>query len=125
MALEADLRHALDRGQLLLHYQPKVDVATGHVGGVEALVRWAHPERGLVSPGEFIPVAEETGLIVPIGEWVLRTACAQARAWLDAGSRISVSVNLSARQFKHQDVGDVVRRALTDTGSSPRSSSSR
>jgi diguanylate cyclase (GGDEF)-like protein len=121
MALEADLRHALERGQLLLHYQPKVDVGTGRVGGVEALLRWAHPERGLVSPAEFIPVAEETGLIVPIGEWVLRTACAQARAWQAEGApRVAVSVNLSARQFKHHDLTAVVRRVLEETGLEPR-----
>jgi diguanylate cyclase (GGDEF)-like protein len=120
MAIEADLRHALDRGQLLLHYQPKVDVASGRVRGFEALLRWQHPERGLVSPVDFIPVAEDTGMIVPIGEWVLRQACAQIAEWQAAGLPVvSVSVNLSARQFKHADLAGVVRRALADADVAP------
>jgi diguanylate cyclase (GGDEF)-like protein len=120
LALELDLRQALDRGQLFLHYQPKVDAPTGRVTGVEALARWQHPERGLVSPMEFIPIAEESGMIVRIGEWVLRTACAQVVAWTDAGlPAVPVSVNLSARQFAHGDLVDVVRRAVFDTGIDP------
>jgi diguanylate cyclase (GGDEF)-like protein len=100
LELESDLRHALVRDEFLLHYQPKVDIRTGLITGVEALVRWKHPQRGLVSPSQFIPLAEETGLIVPIGEWVLATACARTRAWQDSGfTRLNVAVNLSARQF--------------------------
>jgi len=115
VALEADLRHALGRDQLVLHYQPKIDVATGCVRGLEALLRWQHPERGQVSPVDFIPVAEETGLIVPIGEWVLRTACRQVRAWADAGlPALPVAVNLSARQFQQEGLVDMVRDALAE-----------
>jgi diguanylate cyclase (GGDEF)-like protein len=100
LELESDLRHALERREFLLHYQPKVEVATGAITGIEALLRWNHPRRGLISPMEFIPLAEETGLIVPIGEWVLAAACAQTKAWQDQGfSKLDVAVNLSARQF--------------------------
>jgi diguanylate cyclase (GGDEF)-like protein len=100
LELESDLRHALERNEFLLHYQPKVEVATGLITGIEALLRWNHPRRGLISPLEFIPLAEETGLIVSIGEWVLATACAQTKEWQDHGlSKLDVAVNLSARQF--------------------------
>ncbi len=100
LELESDLRHALERGEFLLHYQPKVEVATGLISGTEALLRWRHPRRGLVPPLEFIPLAEETGLIVPIGEWVLASACARTKAWQDQGfANLSIAVNLSARQF--------------------------
>ncbi|MEP6885726.1 MAG: EAL domain-containing protein [Gammaproteobacteria bacterium] len=100
LELESDLRHALERGEFLLHYQPKVVTATGSIIGVEALLRWKHPRRGLVPPMDFIPLAEETGLIVPIGEWVLATACARTKAWQDKGqTNLTVAVNLSARQF--------------------------
>jgi diguanylate cyclase (GGDEF)-like protein len=120
MSTEADLRRALERGQLALHYQPKVDVASGRVRGFEALLRWHHPERGLVSPAEFIPIAEETGLIVPIGEWVLRRACTQVAEWRDAGLPVvTTSVNLSARQFKHADLVSVVRAVLAETALDP------
>jgi EAL domain-containing protein (putative c-di-GMP-specific phosphodiesterase class I) len=120
MAIAADLRGALERGELLLHYQPKVDVPSGRVVGLEALLRWQHPTRGLVPPGAFIGIAEETGLIVPIGEWVLRTACAQLAAWARAGiAPVPVSVNLSARQFKAADLAGVVRRALDDAPLDP------
>jgi diguanylate cyclase len=119
-ALETDLRHALALGQLEVHYQPKVDIATNRVRSAEALIRWRHPVRGLVPPGVFIPVAEETGLIVAIGEWVLREACRQVRAWLDAGvSPVRIAVNLSARQFRDHDLAAVVRCALEDARLEP------
>src|SRR5580693_3154478 len=100
LELESDLRRALERGEFFLHYQPKVEIATGMITGVEALLRWRHPLRGLVPPMDFIPLAEETGLIVPIGEWVLATACARINCWQGRGlPKLSVAVNLSARQF--------------------------
>jgi diguanylate cyclase (GGDEF)-like protein len=100
LELESDLGRALERGELLLHYQPKVEIATGLIMGVEALLRWQHPRRGLIPPPQFVPLAEETGLIVAIGEWVLATACARNRAWqLQGMTNMSVAVNISARQF--------------------------
>ncbi|HKE94011.1 MAG TPA: EAL domain-containing protein, partial [Povalibacter sp.] len=113
LALESELRRALETGELELHYQPKVDIATNRVRSAEALVRWRHPVRGLVPPMTFIPVAEETGLIVPLGEWVLREACNQVRRWIDSGmSPVRVAVNLSAKQFRDADLAAVVRSAL-------------
>src|SRR3989344_5709599 len=103
LQLETALRHALERNELLLHYQPQVNLRTGKIIGAEALLRWQHPEMGLIPPLDFIPLAEETGLIIPIGEWVLRTACRQAQAWRDAGFRdLQIAVNLSGRQFQHR-----------------------
>jgi len=117
LAMREGLRHAIARGELHLAYQPKVDMRSGEVIGVEALIRWQHPERGLVSPTEFIPLAEETGLIVPIGEWVLRTACFQHKAWQRAGlPAFGVSVNVSARQFRERTLIEQVARALADSG---------
>jgi diguanylate cyclase (GGDEF)-like protein/PAS domain S-box-containing protein len=111
------LQRALEREELFLHYQPQLDLNSGRVVGVEALIRWNHPTLGVVPPCEFIPVAEETGLIVPIGEWALRTACAQNKAWQEMGlPPITVSVNLSARQFAQNDVIGLVQRALDETG---------
>jgi diguanylate cyclase (GGDEF)-like protein len=121
LALENALRRALERNELALHYQRRVDLRTGAVTGAEALVRWLHPEWGLVHPARFIALAEETGLIVPIGEFVLREACRQTRAWLDAGLKPGVvSVNLSARQFRREGLVRQVSRVLVDTGLEPR-----
>jgi diguanylate cyclase (GGDEF)-like protein/PAS domain S-box-containing protein len=117
LVLENSLRKALERKELLLYYQPQVDLATGKISGMEALLRWQHPELGMVSPAQFIPLAEETGLIVPIGEWVLREACRQNKAWQDAGmARMRVSVNLSARQFQQQDIVEMTAAALQESG---------
>ncbi|WP_168798657.1 EAL domain-containing protein [Herbaspirillum sp. ST 5-3] len=115
--LESALRRALDRDEFELFYQPKVDAHSGRIIGAEALIRWHHPEMGLVSPTLFIPMAEEIGLIIPIGEWVLHTACAQNKAWQNAGlPTISVSVNLSARQFRQEDLVESVSNALENMG---------
>ncbi|MGK5043321.1 putative bifunctional diguanylate cyclase/phosphodiesterase [Janthinobacterium sp. GB1R12] len=115
--MEVGLRKALQNNELYLLYQPQIDVPSTQIVGVEALVRWRHPERGVISPTEFIPLAEETGLIVPIGEWVLRTACNQAKAWQsDGGRAIRMAVNLSAKQFKDENLMQIVLSALADTG---------
>jgi diguanylate cyclase (GGDEF)-like protein/PAS domain S-box-containing protein len=121
MHLENDLRLAVDRNEFLLHYQPQVELATGRIVGVEALLRWLHPQRGLVLPGSFIAVAEETGLILPIGEWALRTACAQARAWQEAGGpQLRIAVNISSKQLNGADIVGVVGRILSETRCDPR-----
>jgi diguanylate cyclase (GGDEF)-like protein len=120
LALENALRRALERQELALHYQQKVNLKTGQIVGAEALVRWLHPEWGLVRPARFIPLAEETGLIVTIGEWVLREACRQTRAWLDAGLNPGVvSVNLSVRQFRQEGLVRTVSRILEETRLEP------
>ena len=116
---ERDLNRALERGEFTLHYQPKVALAGGTAVGAEALLRWRHPDRGLVSPGDFIPVAEETGLIVPIGEWVLHEACRQAVAWRTEHGSLPVAVNLAARQLSLPDLTAVVAAALRETGARP------
>jgi diguanylate cyclase (GGDEF)-like protein len=121
LAMENSLRKALERQQFLLHYQPQVEMPSGKVCGMEALVRWQHPDLGVVYPAEFIALAEETGLIVPLGEWVMRAACAQTQAWHKAGfPQLSVAVNLSARQFLHQGLVETIARVLKETGLDPR-----
>jgi diguanylate cyclase (GGDEF)-like protein/PAS domain S-box-containing protein len=120
LRLENDLRLALDRNELYLVYQPQVDIRTGNVSGLEALLRWRHPSMGVVPPGEFISIAESSGLIVPIGEWVLRTACSQAKKWQDAGLRpVPIAVNVSAIQFRQQGFCELVRCVLEETGLEP------
>jgi diguanylate cyclase (GGDEF)-like protein/PAS domain S-box-containing protein len=120
VVLETQLRRAIEQNELVLHYQPQLDLIGGRVVGVEALVRWQHPELGLVSPSRFIPIAEETGLIELLGDWVLRSACRQMRAWLDAGLPFKlVAVNLAARQFKHPDLPARMARLLEETGLAP------
>jgi len=117
LALTNKLRRAVERNELFLHYQPLVDVQSNQFFGTEALVRWRHPELGIVSPAKFIPLAEETGMIVAIGEWVLRTACMQNKAWQDAGlPRIAVAVNISARQFREKGLVQTIERILEESG---------
>lgn len=117
LTLENELHRALERNEMLVYYQPLIDLHSKQVTAIEALVRWQHPTRGLISPAKFIPIAEANGLIVPIGEWVLRTACAQNRAWQLAGlPPIRVSVNLSARQFEQPNLVEVVSQILEETG---------
>jgi len=119
-SLEADLRCALGRNEFLLHYQPKLGLQTGEITGVEALIRWLHPQRGLVYPAQFVPIAEECGLIVPIGQWVLLEACKQAQAWRDSGlGVVPVSVNVSAAEFGAKDFLSGVRAVLIATGVEP------
>ncbi len=117
LSLEQSLRRALQRNELLLYYQPRINLVTGAVDGAEALLRWNHPEQGLMLPDRFIPVAEETGLIVQMGDWVLRQAALQHRAWRKAGlPRLSVSVNLSARQFRDENLVQRVAKVIRETG---------
>jgi diguanylate cyclase (GGDEF)-like protein len=120
LALESGLRRALERDELRLHYQPKVDLAAGHICGMEALLRWQHPQMGLVAPDRFIAIAEESGLIRPIGAWVLKTACMQNRAWQRQGMRrFPVAVNLSPCQFAEESLLDDIKSALADSGLEP------
>ncbi len=117
LRIETCLRRAIERGELLLHYQPQIDLRTRAVVGIEALVRWCHPEHGMVAPGQFIPIAEETGLIGPIGEWVLRTACRDVeRATRDGLAGMRVAVNVSMRQLKHPDLAATIHGILCETG---------
>lgn len=120
LRLEQAMRLALVRGEFELHYQPKVDLDSGGMAGMEALIRWRHPELGMISPARFIPLAEETGLIVAIGEWVVRTACIQIQAWQTAGlSPVSVAVNLSARQFWYGGIVGLLQGIVAETGINP------
>ena len=120
-SLEGILRRAIKRHEFLLHFQPKVHLETGEITGAEALIRWLHPGRGLVPPMQFVPIAEECGLIVPIGQWVLREACTQLRTWLDAGLRpVSMAVNISAIEFRAKDFLEGVRTTLQETRLEPR-----
>jgi EAL domain-containing protein (putative c-di-GMP-specific phosphodiesterase class I) len=117
LQLENELRHALQRGELVIYYQAKRHMATGVISGVEALLRWRHPDRGLLSPGDFIALAEETGLIVPIGKWVAETACAQIMEWQELGlPAIPIAINLSPRQFMHEHLLGDIEDALQKSG---------
>ena len=117
LTLESSLRLALEKKELFLVYQPQWDIVTGQITGAEALLRWQHPRLGLVPPDKFIPIAENSGLIMPIGEWVLKTACAQAREWQDQGlPPLPVAVNVSAVQFRQESFPALIRRVLHETG---------
>ncbi|MEO5369883.1 MAG: EAL domain-containing protein [Magnetococcus sp. DMHC-1] len=120
MILENSLRKALDNGEFIVYYQPKVHVATGLVTGMEALIRWNQPGMGMVPPGDFIAIAEESGLIVPMGQWVLETSCRQSKSWIDAGlGPLRVAINLSARQFQVGKLNNTIKKVLDTTGLSP------
>jgi len=120
LEVETQLKQALQRDEFVLHYQPQIEIASGRIVGVEALVRWQHPVRGLVPPMQFIPLAEESGLIESIGEWVLRTACAQAAAWQHSGlPPLRMGINVSARQFRNPELESVVAQVLAEHGLAP------
>ncbi len=120
LGMESKLRRALERDEFILHYQPQLDMRSGKVTGMEALLRWEDPDLGVVPPAEFIPLAEETGLIIPIGEWVLHKACTQNKAWQEAGLKpVSMSVNISSQQFKKDNLGRTIVQTLEDTGLDP------
>ncbi|RBW70162.1 hypothetical protein DS031_08210 [Bacillus taeanensis] len=120
LKLENELRNALENQEFQLFYQTQINISTGHISGVEALIRWSHPELGLISPGEFIPLAEETGLIVPIGEWVINTACRQLKNWHEMGfSSINMAVNVSVQQFYTKNFVETVMTALQETNLQP------
>ncbi len=121
LKLENSLRHALERGEFRLHYQPKACLHTGRVTGVEALLRWERPDHGLVPPADFVPLLEDTGLIVPVGEWVIAEACRQIAAWRASGREpVSIAINISARQFAARNLGEIVKRVLDEHGADPR-----
>jgi EAL domain-containing protein (putative c-di-GMP-specific phosphodiesterase class I) len=119
-ALENDLRRALEREEFFLVYQPQIVIESGELAGIEALIRWRHPQLGLVSPDKFIGLAENTGLILPIGEWVLNTACCQARRWVEKGLlKVPMAVNVSAVQFRQAEFCELIKRTLASSGLSP------
>lgn len=118
--MEVNLRKALDQNQFVLFYQPQVNLENNEIYGAEALIRWMHPEKGIIPPAAFIPIAEETGLIIPMGEWAIRTACKENKKWQDAGySPVMVSVNISAKQFFQSNLVEIVETALSETGLHP------
>lgn len=120
LALQNEMRRALERDEFILYYQPQYRLSDGQLCGMEALVRWQHPERGFLPPGKFISIAEDSGLILPLGEWVLRTACAQNKLWQDMGySPVRVAVNLSARQFRQKDLLKQIAEILKETQLDP------
>lgn len=121
LTLEKSLRYALEREEFMVYYQPRVNIATGEITGMEALLRWQHPEMGLVAPNVFIPLAEESGLIVPIGEWVIRTACRQNKTWQEAGlTPLTIAVNLSLKQFRQPNLLETLSSILQQTGLEPK-----
>jgi EAL domain-containing protein (putative c-di-GMP-specific phosphodiesterase class I) len=121
LQLENSLRHALERDEFRLHYQPKTCLHTGRVTGLEALLRWARPGHGLVAPADFVPLLEDTGLIVPVGEWVIAEACRQIQAWRRSGrTPLSIAINISARQFAARNLGEIIKRVLDEYDADPR-----
>jgi EAL domain-containing protein (putative c-di-GMP-specific phosphodiesterase class I) len=121
LKLENSVREALGKNEFFLEYQPQLELTTGRIVGAEALLRWWHPEYGIVPPATFLPVAENVGVIIPIGEWVLRTACVQAKQWQREGiGPLAISVNVSAGQFRHEPLAEAIQRALDDSGLAPK-----
>jgi EAL domain-containing protein (putative c-di-GMP-specific phosphodiesterase class I) len=119
LEIERSLHHAFEREEFVVHYQPMTNLLTGNIVGAEALIRWNHPERGLMAPDDFIPIAEECGLILPIGEWVLRTAVRQMKEWHPEHGPLRVAVNLSARQFQQRDLTAMIEKILTESNYPP------